>query len=93
MCIRDRIRQACRGAFAAEDCSQRVQRALVRKAAPLRGKYSVGDLREPKPRKPNGVLQLVSSGLMATMSYGDSVMELLYVLPQIKLGHVRQQKR
>ena len=43
-----RIRQACRGAFAAEDCSQRVARALVRKAAPLRGKYSVGDLVEFK---------------------------------------------
>ena len=42
------IRTACRGAFAAEDCSKRVQRALVRKAAPLRGKYSVGDLIEYK---------------------------------------------
>ena len=40
------IRQACRGAFAAEDCSLRVQRQLVRKAAPLSGKYSVGDLIE-----------------------------------------------
>ena len=38
------IRQAARGAFAAEDCSLRVQRALVRNAAPLKGNYSVGDL-------------------------------------------------
>ena len=38
------IRQTCRGAFAAEGCSLRVQRQLVRKATPSRGKYSVGDL-------------------------------------------------
>ena len=37
------IRRSCRQAFAAEDCSLRVQRALVRKGAPLPGKYSVGD--------------------------------------------------
>ena len=29
-----KLRQACRGAFAAEDCSVRVKRALLRKAAP-----------------------------------------------------------
>ena len=42
------IRQACRGAFAAEDCSLRVQRAFLRKAAPLKGEYSVGNLIEFK---------------------------------------------
>ena len=42
------IRTACRGAFAAEDCSARVKRALLRKAAPLRGTYNVGDLVEFK---------------------------------------------
>ncbi len=42
------IRTACRGAFAAEDSSARVKRALLRKAAPLRGTYNVGDLVEFK---------------------------------------------
>ena len=38
------IRQACRGAFAAEDCSLRVQRALLRKAAPSKGQVLSGRL-------------------------------------------------
>ena len=42
------IGQACRRAFAAEDCSLRVQRQMITKSAPLRGKYSVGDLVELK---------------------------------------------
>ena len=42
------IRQDCKRAFAQEDCSTRVQRALLRKAAPLRGEYTVGDLIEFK---------------------------------------------
>jgi len=37
-----KIRQACRGAFAAGDCSLRVKRALLRKAAPMAGEYHVG---------------------------------------------------
>ena len=32
-----KLRQACRGASAAEDCSLRVKRALLRKAAPQAG--------------------------------------------------------
>ena len=41
-----RIRTACRRAFAAEDCSMRVKRNLLRKSAPMKGQYSVGDLIE-----------------------------------------------
>ena len=39
-----RIRQAARDAFNHWDCSQKVQKALLRNAAPLAGKYSVGDI-------------------------------------------------
>ena len=42
--LQQEIRTAARRAFVKADCGKRVARALLRKSAPLPGKYSVGDL-------------------------------------------------
>ena len=42
--LQQEIRTAARRAFVKIDCGKRVARALLRKSAPLPGKYSVGDL-------------------------------------------------
>lgn len=39
-----RIREACREAFIKTDCSRRTQKAILRKAAPVKGNYKIGDI-------------------------------------------------
>ena len=39
-----KIREACREAFIKTDCSRRVSKAILRKAAPLKGNYKIGDI-------------------------------------------------
>ena len=42
--IQSKYRQKAREAFIKWDCGERVQRAILRKAAPVRGAYNVGDI-------------------------------------------------
>ena len=42
--LQNRIRTACRKAFAEHDCSRRVKASILRKSAPLQKEYAVGDL-------------------------------------------------
>ena len=41
---RAELRASARRAFTREDCGRRVARAVLRKAAPLVGKYATGDI-------------------------------------------------